>query len=345
MQQTGKQSVLLSDQEIVKFYERCPHLILYGLPNVAIQDKWALLALVGYCHTGMHPDWTLEELEGPYKLSLREISTITGVDHTALRKRAGKNAREGVLDRLQKLGYVTTLDARPINEATGKPGREQTYIYIHLRKIWEDNLAFSESHRMPAGKPVSQYDIEVIVDATVDQNNSKEGASTVGGVNVTVDQNNTTADHVNLIVDHNNVTVDAVCSDSAQDYIRPIRKYKDKEEKPSQILEIRSQETRPSEQKLPYALKKNMDATSGEYREYDNMAANRETLGQIWALASTRFDEGTFRIKFDSAKEEASRATDEQLYQMGFPNRSAYLFACLRKRLGLKSRNIALAAG
>ncbi len=95
------------EQDLIKFFTQCPNIILYGLPDVAIRDKWALLSLVGICWNRNKGNTTLKELEGPYKLSLREIEALTGIQHNVLRKTAGKNPREGVLDRLQSLGYIT----------------------------------------------------------------------------------------------------------------------------------------------------------------------------------------------------------------------------------------------
>jgi hypothetical protein len=144
----------MSDQEqnVIKCFTQCPNIILYGLPHITTQDKWVLLALVGICRNRSRGISTLKELEGPYKLSLRDIEALTGIKHNALRRTAGKNPREGTLDRLQALGYVTVLEGKPIDETTGKEGRSQTYLYVHLEKLWQDNLAFSESWRIPSNK-------------------------------------------------------------------------------------------------------------------------------------------------------------------------------------------------
>jgi hypothetical protein len=159
----------MSDQEqnLIKFFTQCPNIILYGLPHMTIQDKWALLALVGICRNRSRGISTLKELEGPYKLSLREIGALTGIKHSALRKTAGKNPREGTLDRLQALGYITLLEGKPINETTGNEGRSQTYLYMHLEKLWQDNLAFSESWRMPSNKLVDPNTFTTIAESTV----------------------------------------------------------------------------------------------------------------------------------------------------------------------------------
>jgi hypothetical protein len=155
---------------------------------------------MGLCWDRYKSGKTLKELEGPYKLSLREISSITGVDHTALRRREGKNTREGVLDHLQKIGYLTYLEGKPVDEFTGKEGRAQTYIYIHLERIWKDNEAFSKENRLPSNRLVAVSSFHI-----VDQNNT------------TVDDNNSDVDQNNTTVVENNHTVVNASSNSAQD--------------------------------------------------------------------------------------------------------------------------------
>lgn len=135
-------------------FNKDPHLIIYGMPDVPIQDKWVLLALMGMCWDRKKLGMTMKDLEGPYKLSLREIASITGVKHNLLRSTGGKDPRIGILDRWQETGYLTIEDARPIDEMTGKPGRLQTYLYIHLEKIWADNATFTESWHRPPGRLV-----------------------------------------------------------------------------------------------------------------------------------------------------------------------------------------------
>ncbi len=155
------------EQNIIKSFTQCPNIIFHGLPDVAIQDKWALLSFISICWSRSKGNITIKELEGPYKLSLREIEAITGIPRSTLHKTAGKNPRDGVLDRLQSLGYITLLEGRPINETTGKEGRPQTYLYIHLEKLWCDNLAFSESWRMPPSKLVDTDTFTTMADSTV----------------------------------------------------------------------------------------------------------------------------------------------------------------------------------
>lgn len=143
---------------------------------------------------------SLEELEGPYQLSLREIATITHIDHTALRNRQGKAPRLGILDHLQQIRYVTIRTGRPIDDITGEPGREQIYLYIHLRKIWEDNETFAENWRVPKNRLVAPYQVEFT--NTVDENN------------VSVDHVNSHGDTANTHVDQNNTTVDDASTNS-----------------------------------------------------------------------------------------------------------------------------------
>lgn len=339
-------AIIPTKEELIKFFERCPNIILYGLPGVAVQDRWALLALVGYCHVGMHPDWTLDELEGPYKLSLREIATLTGIDHTALRKRGGKDKRDGVLDRLQQLGYVTIIDARSIDEITGKAtGKPQTYLYIHLRKLWEDNLQFNETHRMPVGRPVNPRDIEVVVNACVDVGNTQNIPSTVDQGNTYVDDNNTVVDHVNKNVDRGNNRVDGARSNSAQDYIRPIRQ-KEEKEKPVPISKIENQEQEPPQwEDLLFSFKTDITRTANAFGETHLSKTLREEITQVYNEVRKHIDMAMFRVKYDAAKEEAMRIqTTEQLYQSGCSSKSEYLVKCLIGKCKLSSTVVSVPA-
>lgn len=180
------------DELIIKCFTQSPNVILYGLPHLPIQDKWALITLMGLCWDRSQTGKTLEELEGPYKLSLREISNLTGIDHTILRSKQGKNPREGVLDRLERFGYVSVCEGKPIEEYTGALGREQTYLYIYLRKIWEENMSFSEAWRVPTNRLTNSK----LIVFTVDHTNSH-----VGYVNSVVGKNNSHVDHANHTVD------------------------------------------------------------------------------------------------------------------------------------------------
>jgi hypothetical protein len=202
------------DQELIKTYLQCPKMLLYGRPDLAIQDKWALISLMGLCwrRTGV----SLKELEGPYKLSLREISTITGVKHTALRRKEGKDPRDGVLDRLQAVGYVTVVDGKPIDQITGKEGRAQTYLYIHLEKIWIENSVFSEEGRLPENRQVSETSFKIISGVTVNVVNSPESPEIVNVVNSTVSYVNSDVNQGNSDVNVVNHTVNGASSNSAQ---------------------------------------------------------------------------------------------------------------------------------
>ncbi len=181
------------DQNIIKCFTQTPNVVLYGLPQLPIQDRWALIALMGLCWDRSQTGKSLDELEGPYKLSLREISTLTGVDHTALRSKLGKNPREGVLDRLERFGYVAVREGKPIEEYTGVVGRTQTYIYIRLRVIWQENMLFTDEWRVPTNRLTA----------------SNLVAFTVDHVNTHVDHNNSTVGDINTHVDKDNHTVDA----------------------------------------------------------------------------------------------------------------------------------------
>lgn len=186
-------------------FGQIPHLILYGMPDVPIQDKWALSALIAM--TWLNAGKTMKEQEGPYKLSLREIANITGLQHASLRSKDGKAPRVGVLDRLQEIGYITFFDAKPIDPVTRNGGRTQTYLYVHLERIWKDNAAFVETWNKPLPKPAlwGSY-----TEVTVDEDNSH----TVAHDNTTVDVDNSDVDQDTNIVDQDNVTVDDVSTKS-----------------------------------------------------------------------------------------------------------------------------------
>jgi hypothetical protein len=203
------------EQNIVKFFTQSPNIILYGLPGIAIRDKWALISLVGMCRNGCKGDTTLKELEGPYKLSLREIEALTGIQQSALRKTAGKNPREGVLDRLQSLGYITLLEGKPINEITRKEGRPQTYLYIHLEKLWCDNLTFSESWRMPSNTLVDTDTFTTTADGTVHQTDGDVHpvTTTVHHADNNVHDETTTVHHADNNVHDETTTVHYTDSD------------------------------------------------------------------------------------------------------------------------------------
>lgn len=181
------------DQNIIRCFTQSPNVLLYGLPQLPIQDKWALLTLMGLCWDRSQTGKTLEELEGPYQLSLRQISGITGVDHTSLRSKQGKNPREGVLDRLERLGYLSVCEGKSIDEYTGEVlGHTQTYIYIHLRRIWDENSRFADEWRVPPNRLVR----EELVKLTVDHANSH-----VDDINSSVGKNNSNVDLDNDSVD------------------------------------------------------------------------------------------------------------------------------------------------
>lgn len=216
------------DQELIKSFLQCPNVLLYGRPDLAIQDKWSLAALMGLCWDRYKVGRTLKELEGPYKLSLREISSITGVKHSALRRTEGKAPRDGVLDRLQAVGYVTVVDGKPIDPVTGKEGRTQTYLYIHLEKIWIENSVFSNEGRLPQNKMVSETSFKVIDNVTVNVVNSPETGEIVNVVNSTVSYVNSDVNPVDSDVNVVNHTVHGASSNSAQ-YVNTLNTKEDKE--------------------------------------------------------------------------------------------------------------------
>lgn len=278
-------------------FNQDPHMIIYGLPDVAIQDKWALLALMGMCWDRRRLGMTMKDLEGPYKLSLREIASITGIKHNALRKTEGKNPRLGVLDRLQNLGYVTVIDARPIDEATGKPGRLQTYLYVHMEKIWTDNLAFCESWHRPSIDSVHDRSLERVVDSNnVHMVNSSETSLIVHMVNSNVHDANSNVHHVNNNGHLVNVTVHGVSSKSPPIH-NTSNTLEDKEDVSSSSIE------KPSFEKTPIGLgylEMYLKDFLVEIGQYWNRREHAKRLQQIYSL-SRLTDSGSFRSHVDAA--------------------------------------------
>lgn len=240
------------EQDLIRFFTKSPNFLFYGLPNLSIQDKWALLALMSMCWDRRKSGVTLKELEGPYKLSLREIATITGVKHTILRSKEGKDPREGVLNRLAALGYVTIVDARPKSEITGKPGRLQTYLYIHLEKIWADNALFFETWNAPLNRLVSKNSFE-IDPSTVNVVNSE-----VNHVNNNVNEDNNEVNQNNNEVAVVNNDVNAASSNSGLIQNKTINTFEEREK--DSVVPASTQETPTSPQSnvlsLPLSQKK-----------------------------------------------------------------------------------------
>jgi hypothetical protein len=90
---------------------------------------------------------------------------------------------------------------------TGKHGRPQTYLYVHLERIWADNATFTESWNRPPGRLVDEGSFERIVDATVHVVNSPETPLIGHLVNTTVHDVNNEVHHVNDTGHQVNVTV------------------------------------------------------------------------------------------------------------------------------------------
>ncbi len=186
-------------------FGQIPHIVLYGLPDVPATAKWTLASLIGMTWLGTGK--TMKEREGPYKLSLREIATIAGVKHTMLRNREGKEPREGILDQLQAIGYVSFFDAKPIDPTTRKEGRKQTYLTIHLERIWRDNITFTNAWDKPAHKPVLWGTYK---EDTVSEGNSH----TVSDANNEVSEGNSNVSQGNNTVSEMRVTVSGLSTNS-----------------------------------------------------------------------------------------------------------------------------------
>lgn len=234
---------------------------------------------------------TLKELEGPYKLSLREIASLTGVKHTALRRKEGKEPRDGVLDRLQAVGYVTVVDGKPIDPVTGKEGRAQTYLYIHLEKIWIENSVFSNEGRLPQNKLVSETSFKVVGDDTVNHVNSPETAVTVNHVNSTVSYVNSDVNQDNNDVNVVNHTVNGASSNSAQ-YVNTLNTKEDKKN------------TGPSYQSIPYFIKSVIRKQSCLKGESQYVDENADYANQVYVVS------GLDRMTFENLLTRAVAASE-----------------------------------
>lgn len=180
-----------SPQGKAENFSQIANVLIQGYPELDIQDRYVPIALASVC-------WE----EKFYPLSLRQIASITRVNHTALRSRAGLHPREGVLDRLKRVGILDFREEKPTDPTTGKEGRSQTYICIRYSNIWRENTKFFASKKavkIAASVDVVNSDTEVSVDTD----------------NTCVDVVNHTVDTVNVSVDVVNHTVDGACSNAA----------------------------------------------------------------------------------------------------------------------------------
>lgn len=298
-------------------FGQIPHIVLYGLPDLPVQDKWALSALIGMAW--LSNGKTDKEREGPYKLSTREISNITGIQHATLRSKEGKAPRVGVLDRLQETGYITFFDAKPIDPTTGKEGRMQTYLYVHLERIWKDNAKFVETWNKPAHKPALWMSYKEV---TVDHDNS----NIVDEDNTTVDVDSSDVDHDNVTVDEDNVTVDNVSSKSPTISSIPLQTFS------------KNTEVDPSLNQNPPATKKPITAYFLESYikdllkaagEYWNRKEHTQRLVQIY-LDCDLEDEEIFKDRIIKASNEA----------MMFDSNLEWFYQCLYKSLKLNAEQL-----
>jgi hypothetical protein len=298
-------------------FGQVPHILLYGLPDVPAQDKWALASLIGLTWLGTGK--TDKEREGPYKLSLREIANITGVQHASLRSKGGKAPREGVLDRLQAIGYITFFDAKPIDRSTGKVGRKQTYLIIHLERIWKDNAAFVETWNKPSPKPALWGTYQEV---TVDEDNSH----IVDEDNITVDHDNNDVDVDNDVVDQDNVTVDDVSTKSPTILTRPSQTFSEHTEADPSLNQNLSSGKKPigTFYKLEPCIK-DLLLLSGEYW---NRKDHIQRLQQIY-LECDIDDEDVFLSKVTAASKDA----------MKYNGNLEWFYQCLCSALHLEQAN------
>jgi hypothetical protein len=120
--------------------------LIYGCENLTRDDKWVILAIMGEC-------WT----EGPYRLSYREISGLSGVPISLLSSYNDKKTgirREGVMDRIERVtGYIHVNSGKDLS-ANGKPrGNTQSYITIDYARIWKENVAYCETKKQVNNVP------------------------------------------------------------------------------------------------------------------------------------------------------------------------------------------------
>src|SRR5579885_2170925 len=112
-------------------FSQIANVLIQGYPELDLQSRYVPIALTSVC-------WE----EKYYPLSLRQIASLAHVDHTALRSRNGAKPREGILDRLKRVGILDYKDEKPTDPTTGKEGRSQTYICIRYSNIWKENARF-----------------------------------------------------------------------------------------------------------------------------------------------------------------------------------------------------------
>ena len=181
-------------------FSQIPHVLIQGYDGLDMQDRYAVIALASVC-------WE----ERFYPLSLRQIAKVTRIDHTALRSRAGKNPREGVLDRLKRYGLIDFLADKPTSEITGNPGRAQTYICICYAAIWAENARFSVEKRTVRIIPsvdvvnsISPHTVDTVnhtvdtVNHTVDGACSNAGHNTSNTINTENTQNTEREERVHI---------------------------------------------------------------------------------------------------------------------------------------------------
>ena len=174
-------------------FSQIPHVLIQGYDGLDMQDRYAVIALASVC-------WE----ERFYPLSLRQIAKVTRIDHTALRSRAGKNPREGVLDRLKRYGLIDFLADKPTSEITGNPGRAQTYICICYAAIWAENARFSVEKRtvriIPSVDVVNSISPHTVdtVNHTVDGACSNAGHNTSNTINTENTQNTEREERVHI---------------------------------------------------------------------------------------------------------------------------------------------------
>ncbi len=241
----------------------------------------------------------MKEREGPYKLSLREIAAITGVKHTMLRNREGKDPREGILDQLQAIGYVTFFDAKPIDPTTGKEGRTQTYLHIHLERIWSDNTRFVESWDKPAHKPVLWGTYREV---TVSEGNSP----TVSDANNDVSEGNSNVSEGNDVVSDANVTVSGLSTNSPTIDSRSLQTLS----KNTEVNPSLSQNKKPIGAFYLEPYVKDLLKAAGEYW---NRKAHTQRIAQLY-LDCPLEDEEIFKSKVTQASREAMKHGSDMEY-------------------------------
>ncbi len=121
-----------------------------------------------------------------------------------------------------------------------------------------------------------------------------------------------------------------------------INKLKEREEikKPHYFENENNEDSQTDQQPLPFSLNADITKLTSGYFEPEKSSDVRAEVRQIFNDGLPNTDIATFRIKYNDVKEETGRATLEQIWNLGYSDRSSYFLDCLRKRCKPARRRI-----